>query len=278
METTLQNITAPPCVELVASEQVGTDPYLTPKMGVRSSNYGKLPKNEVKALYLSGQSSNAIGKRFGVSTSSVLDCLKRMGVPRLSNTEAQLLSVAMGRNVGISRTMSGERFNSFEAREGFVVLFAESKSGAKYEILVDSADCERLQAYGHRVYVVRRKHTNYAKIAGTTGMIYLHHFIVGSSSRQFDVDHINHNGLDNRSENLRVVTKSINRLNRKGPRKGSKSGIRGAVWSSQKQKWQAIIKQNDHRFYLGFFDDKEEAGRVVQEKLKQIMEEACVAS
>lgn len=62
------------------------------------------------------------------------------------------------------------------------------------------------------------------------------------------VDHINHNPLDNRKQNLRIVTKSQNQMN------VNYKGI-----SKQGNKWYAHIKINQKMLNLGTYVDEEEA-------------------
>jgi hypothetical protein len=53
-----------------------------------------------------------------------------------------------------------------------------------------------------------------------------------------DVDHINHDKLDNRMENLRVVTRSINNRNLL-KREGAASQFQGVYWNKTNKKWVA---------------------------------------
>ena len=69
------------------------------------------------------------------------------------------------------------------------------------------------------------------------------------------LDHINQNRLDNRIENLRLVTRSKNGANRK--LKPNKSGYRGVYPSGDK--WIAQISINGKVRALGRFRYKEEA-------------------
>lgn len=55
--------------------------------------------------------------------------------------------------------------------------------------------------------------------------ISLHQFILKNNTNNV-IDHINRNPLDNRKENLRIVSRSVNSINAK-ERKGSSSGVRG---------------------------------------------------
>jgi len=60
--------------------------------------------------------------------------------------------------------------------------------------------------------------------------VFLHRFLLGEPPGM-DVDHINGNTLDNRLENLRAISHAENTRNRKGPRRGSRSGVKGVSWS-----------------------------------------------
>jgi hypothetical protein len=51
-----------------------------------------------------------------------------------------------------------------------------------------------------------------------------------------DIDHINRSRTDNRFENLRDVSRSINLLN-SSTRKNTASGIKGVAWDADRNKW-----------------------------------------
>jgi hypothetical protein len=71
-----------------------------------------------------------------------------------------------------------------------------------------------------------------------------------------DVDHINRNRLDNRIENLRSVTRSVNCHNIAAR---SSSGEKGVTAGSRGRGWEARIMVNRKPIYLGFYSTKEEA-------------------
>jgi hypothetical protein len=128
----------------------------------------------------------------------------------------------------------------FRVNEDHVSLVA---SGA-VECRIDSEDLERVSQHnwyaatnrnsknGNRQYISTR-------IGGKT--VYLHRFIMNAPKGQ-DVDHINHDTLDNRKDNLRIVSPQENNCNRDGPFSTSKLDIRGV----------SIHKTNNHdqkRYY-----------------------------
>jgi len=63
-------------------------------------------------------------------------------------------------------------------------------------------------------------------------------------------DHINHNGLDNRKQNLRPCTFRENQSNRRN--QGSSKYV-GIYWNKQKGKWQSHISINGKLKTLGYF-------------------------
>ena len=72
------------------------------------------------------------------------------------------------------------------------------------------------------------------------------------------VDHINGNGLDNRKENLRIVTKRENAINCK-INKANTSGVMGVSFDKNRNKFMAYITVNKGFKNLGRFDSFEEA-------------------
>lgn len=74
------------------------------------------------------------------------------------------------------------------------------------------------------------------------------------------IDHINGIRHDNRIENLRDVTNSINQQNQRNSRSNNKSsGLLGVSFNKQAKKYMAHIRIDGKRNYLGLFDNPQEA-------------------
>lgn len=94
----------------------------------------------------------------------------------------------------------------------------------------------------------------------------LSRFVV-DAPRGLVVDHINHDTMDNRKENLRVIEPSENSMNRVGPNKNSVSGYRNVSWMNGK--WCVQLQINGVNSVLGTFDDVDEAGNFAKEMRKK---------
>jgi hypothetical protein len=84
-----------------------------------------------------------------------------------------------------------------------------------------------------------------------------------------ETDHLNHGGLDNRKENLRICTHAENMRNRKINLNNS-SGFKGVHFSKQHKKWRARIEVDGTRKHLGLFLTPEAAARAYDEVAKKL--------
>lgn len=82
------------------------------------------------------------------------------------------------------------------------------------------------------------------------------------------VDHINGDKLDNRWENLRVVSPADNIQNVKGPSKKSTTGLLGAYRAGDR--FQSQIRAYNRRYSLGTFDTAEEAHAAYMAKRREL--------
>ena len=88
-------------------------------------------------------------------------------------------------------------------------------------------------------YVDMAKHTQYAVTKVRGKPIRLHRLILGlEEGDKIWVDHRNRNGLDNRRENLRLVTPSQNAQNT-GVTSRTTSGVRGVTYERPRKRWRA---------------------------------------
>jgi hypothetical protein len=97
---------------------------------------------------------------------------------------------------------------------------------------------------------------------------FMHHLIL-QPPNGMDIDHINRNPLDNRLCNLRICTRSQNRINSK-IRTDNKSGVTGVDWCKLNKKWQARIEKDGKRIHLGRYDNLEDAKNAYNEKAKEL--------
>lgn len=132
--------------------------------------------------------------------------------------------------------------------------------------LVDDEDYEWLMQ--RRWYYVSTR-SGYASTRETNAQgrpitIYMHRLILNAAPDQ-QVDHINHDTLDNRRCNLRLATKTQNRQNQTKHRlyqgRATSSQYKGVSWCNFRKKWTASITKDRIRKWLGAFTDEIEAAR-----------------
>lgn len=85
----------------------------------------------------------------------------------------------------------------------------------------------------------------------------MHRIIMNAPDGIF-IDHINHDGLDNRKINLRFCTRSQNTMNQRKPRNTS-SRFKGVSFHKTTGKWRASIKVGEKSKWLGLFGNEEGA-------------------
>src|ERR1700689_2115128 len=66
---------------------------------------------------------------------------------------------------------------------------------------------------------------------------YMHRVILGVTDPKVQVDHHNHNGLDNRRNNITSSTVKLNGWNRRGAERGSYSGRRNVYWNQREKQY-----------------------------------------
>jgi hypothetical protein len=101
------------------------------------------------------------------------------------------------------------------------------------------------------------------RVKGKYLNLYFHKFVaerMGLNIQGFLVDHINRNSLDNRRENLRLATFSLNNANSQ-KRSNNTTGYRGVYWIKQKQKWHSRIQVNNKTICLGTFNNSIDAAK-----------------
>jgi len=161
----------------------------------------------------------------------------------------------------------------------------EDKDGQTFKVLIDMEDWSRIRR-GYRSLVRIFQIGNIPRISGRRdnkdrNWEYLHRFIIGAEEGDV-VDHLNHNPLDNRKGNLRILSKSGNTLNRRGANHQSKSGVRGVCWSTNQNSWLAQLQVNKvkicHRYFKNFSKAEEfikEMGRIhAPESIEEYQEAA----
>ena len=121
------------------------------------------------------------------------------------------------------------------------------------EALVDDEDFKTLDKFKwcyNRGYAVRSVYGEEKQMVA-----YMHREIM-NTPKGMDTDHINHDKLDNRKENLRICTTSQNTQNRKA---------KGIHWDKRDKKWKIQLMCRGEKINLGYHSNKKEALKIRQE-------------
>lgn len=122
-------------------------------------------------------------------------------------------------------------------------------------ILVDDDDWQLV----HGLSWVAVPNTNgrfYAQARWERQRLIMHRLIMGAK-RGTHVHHKNNNGLDNRKENLMVVSPALHHLEHN---RGERTGV---YFDKREKRFRALIRLEKHRINLGLHDSREVALRAV---------------
>lgn len=142
--------------------------------------------------------------------------------------------------------------------------------------IIDEEDDNKISGYNWTV--LECPNASYARansqVNKKSTTILMHRLIMKAQKGQ-EIDHINHNGLDNRKCNLRFCTHSQNQMNRRIQKKTSE--YKGVHWDRVTKRWQSAIKQNQKLIFLGRFANKKEAAMAYDEAASKLFGEfACL--
>lgn len=148
--------------------------------------------------------------------------------------------------------------------------YAEMQVSEDKVTLIDLDDVDKCSQYNWSLFPRGQVKTTIFeyKVKKT---IQLHRFVLDAPDGM-EVDHINHDVLDNRKQNLRVCTHSDNMGNMISPnilQKGKTSKYKGVRKASRKT-WNAKIRANHKIFDLGLFGSENEAAEAYNEKAKEL--------
>ena len=160
---------------------------------------------------------------------------------------------------GVRKNRAKRFYNTFELSDSFVKIYNNYRTDY---FIVDYEDYEKIK---HDIFywsiVIKKigdRDENYVLTQRYDyGNIKIHNYIM-NPEEGYIVDHINGNGLDNRRENLRIVTPQQNAFNR-AIQTNNTSGHKGVSLVKRNNKWLARIGFNGKRIVLGTFDSYEEA-------------------
>lgn len=131
-----------------------------------------------------------------------------------------------------------------------------SRSGIVDHAVVDDEDFELLDEFNWHLHPYGYAVTSFSsgRRPNRVHQKGFMHRMVMNPPEGMEVDHVNHDPLDNRKLNLRIATSSQNHQNQR-----SKGDFKGVWWDASRQKWQARIKISRKTKHLGRFGTAKEA-------------------
>lgn len=139
-----------------------------------------------------------------------------------------------------------------------------SQTYGSHQVLYDDEDEHLVFQYTWRLKYEKKNGVFYAvtnigrTVKGNLKTITLHRLLTGVADPKIHVDHKNHNGLDNRRENLRPCTR-IQNLGNIRTRKKYKGIVHHKDKDHAKKPWEAQITIDGKSRYLGCYTTEKEA-------------------
>ena len=168
--------------------------------------------------------------------------------------------------------MVAQKTNEFIIHKDYAEMVIENLKYGEMFCLIDIEDIDKLKPYRWTAYKSPTTNTFYVQSTGraTFNRVKLHRFITDCPKGK-EVDHINHNGLDNRKSNLRVCSRLEN-MHNKLMYKNNKSGYRNINWNKSNKVWVVQVKRNGINTVVGTTTNLEKAVLMRDKYLKQLLD------
>jgi hypothetical protein len=141
-----------------------------------------------------------------------------------------------------------------------------------YDVLIDDEDYNKIKNYKWHIRYCNESNRYDIYAYKYNKAFRLYRIIMKENNSKIEIDHINHNTLDNQKCNLRKCTHQENIFNQR-INKNNTSGYRGVSWNKYHKKWDANIKLNYKKIYLGHFKNKEDAKEKYNQKAIELFGE-----
>jgi len=143
--------------------------------------------------------------------------------------------------------------NNYITENNHIKIFLHRRNKSDLELVIDLEDFDKINSFNGTFYssLNRANGLYYAKITLYLGLfngkpkyrtMFVHRIILDCTDRKIQVDHYNHNGLDNRKENLRIASYQTNASNRKHENSNNKTGHRNVCYFDG---WYLVQLQKD---------------------------------
>lgn len=152
--------------------------------------------------------------------------------------------------------------NSISVFNDITLIHITRRDGSLYYVIVDSTDVPLISDYTWGVDIRESGHTyaqSFYKSPLGYKKIYMHRLLTKAPAGLL-VDHINHNTLDNRKTNIRLVTTSENNQNLLRARSDNhSSSVLGVHRMKRDGSYQVKLRADGILHWVGVFKTKDEA-------------------
>jgi len=165
----------------------------------------------------------------------------------------------------VARTMYDP--NTFDFKDGICMIGLFEKYGKKVgEAIIDAQDYDKVK--NRKWYLKKGNSGCYVASGSGENYIRLSRLIMDAKSGE-EVDHEDHNLLNNSRSNLRICTKSQNQFNSLF-RKDNTSGAKGVYFCNTTKRWKVTINKNNMVHRIGAFKTFAEAEAAANEARRDL--------
>jgi len=181
------------------------------------------------------------------------------------------------------RYEEGKIKNKYKIFDDYVVMYITRKNGDQYEVIFDIEDYDKVSKYHYKWFLVWDNRSKSFFVRATKYLndnskkpneaVFLHRYILDIEDSEVEVDHINHDTLNNRRYNLRVSQRIENSKNRETRNSNNKSGYRNVFFSSKDNCWIVSLRVDGKNKRWYGFKDVHEAGKFAEEMRQKYYKE-----